>query len=164
MLVLDGPAGPWLPRGFEVIAQRGGGLDERLAAAFADVGGSTLLVGMDTPQVTPALLGEALHELLAGPCDAVLGPASDGGYWTIGLVRPDDRVFIGVPMSEPTTGRHQRERLSHLGVATAMLPELTDVDTFAAALAVAPLCAGAGFASTVAAINAELGPLPAERS
>ena len=33
--------------------QRGDGLDERLAHAFADVGGPALLVGMDTPQVTP---------------------------------------------------------------------------------------------------------------
>ena len=48
--------GPWLGDGFEVIAQRGDGLDERLAAAFDDVGGPTFLIGMDTPQVTPALL------------------------------------------------------------------------------------------------------------
>ena len=46
----------WLPAGFEVIPQRGDGLDERLAAAFADVGEPAFLVGMDTPQVTPALL------------------------------------------------------------------------------------------------------------
>ena len=37
VLVLDGQPGCWLPNGWEVIPQRGGGLDERLAAAFADV-------------------------------------------------------------------------------------------------------------------------------
>ena len=43
--------------------QRGDGLAERLAAAFADVGGPALLVGMDTPQVTPALLERGLGAL-----------------------------------------------------------------------------------------------------
>ena len=36
VLALDGAPGDWLPAGFDVIGQRGGGLDERLAAAFAD--------------------------------------------------------------------------------------------------------------------------------
>src|SRR5690242_2238203 len=56
VLVLEGMPGPWLPDGFEVIAQHGDGLAERLGAAFADVGESAFLVGMDTPQVTPAQL------------------------------------------------------------------------------------------------------------
>ena len=56
VVVLDGQPGDWLPDGFEIFAQRGDGLDERLAAAFADVGGPALIVGMDTPQLTSALL------------------------------------------------------------------------------------------------------------
>src|SRR4051812_29479561 len=48
--VLDGEPGPWLPAGFDVIAQRGGGLGERLAAPFEDAGEPAFLVGMDTPQ------------------------------------------------------------------------------------------------------------------
>ena len=75
-----GPGRRWLPRRLEVIAQRGGGLDERLASAFEDVGGPALLVGMDTPQVTPASSPQACVRLGAGT-DAVLGPAPDGGYW-----------------------------------------------------------------------------------
>ena len=74
MLVLDGPVGDWLAPGVEVVAQRGGGLDERLAHAFADVGGPALLVGMDTPQVTPADLARGSAASGAGD-DAVLGPA-----------------------------------------------------------------------------------------
>ena len=53
VLVLDGAPGPWLRPGFEVLAQRGAGLAERLAAAFADIGEPALVVGMDTPQLTP---------------------------------------------------------------------------------------------------------------
>lgn len=52
VLVLSGELGPWLPGGFEVLAQRGDGFDEPLAAAFVDAGTPALLVGMDTPQVT----------------------------------------------------------------------------------------------------------------
>ena len=87
ILALDGAPGRWLPPGVEVTAQRGGGLDERLANAFADVTGPTVLIGMDTPQVTPAMLAEASRELDRG--DAVFGPAADGGFWLLGLREPD---------------------------------------------------------------------------
>ena len=60
VLVLDGEVGSWLPPGIEVLAERGAGLDERLAYAYDDLGGGALLVGMDTPQLTPALLSTAL--------------------------------------------------------------------------------------------------------
>ena len=56
VLVLEGRPGPWLPAGFDVVPQCGGPLDERLAGAFAGVRGPALLIGMDTPQVTPGLL------------------------------------------------------------------------------------------------------------
>jgi glycosyltransferase A (GT-A) superfamily protein (DUF2064 family) len=69
--------------------------------------------------------------------DAVLGPAVDGGYWTIGMTRPDPAAFHGVPMSSEHTCAAQRERLAELGLRTAELPVLRDVDTAADAEAVA---------------------------
>ena len=84
---------------------------------------------MDTPQVTPELLDAGLARLANG-ADAVFGAATDGGYWAIGLARPDPRVFDGVPMSEPHTGAAQRARLRALGLETHYLPLLRDVDTF----------------------------------
>ncbi|WP_255205084.1 DUF2064 domain-containing protein, partial [Actinomadura sp. BRA 177] len=109
-LALDGAPGPWLPAGFTVLAQRGGGLDERLAAAFADAwaGRPLVLLGMDTPQVTPGLLTRAARDLEHR--DAVLGPAADGGFWLLGLRRPDARLLRGVPMSRPDTGTAQLAR------------------------------------------------------
>ena len=77
VLVLDGQPGPWLPAGFELIAQRGEDLAERLAAAFADTGAPAFLVGMDTPQLTPALLELGLAAVARG--EAAFGPALDGG-------------------------------------------------------------------------------------
>ena len=127
VLVLDGRPGPWLPAGMEVVPQTDGGLDRRLAAAFGITTGPTLLVGMDTPQITPALLREGLDRVADG-ADAVLGPATDGGYWAIGMRHPDPSAFPGVPMSVDETGRAQLRRLLALGLDVTLLPELRDVD------------------------------------
>jgi glycosyltransferase A (GT-A) superfamily protein (DUF2064 family) len=132
VLVLDGQPGPWLPPGFEIVPQRGGLLDERLAWAFAAVRGPALLVGMDTPQVTPDLLTVDWDA-----ADAVFGPAADGGFWALGLRAPDPDLLRGVPMSTARTGAIQRARLVGAGLRVVDLPQLRDVDTAADALAVA---------------------------
>jgi uncharacterized protein len=137
ILALDGEPDGWLPPGFELHAQRGAGLGERLGHALAAAGGPALVVGMDTPQLTPALLRVAAGRLREPEVDAVLGPAMDGGYWTIGLRRPDPAAFEGVPMSSAETCAAQRARLGELGLRTAELPALRDVDTIADAAAVA---------------------------
>lgn len=152
VLALDGPSPPWLPAGLQLVAQRGGGLDERLAAALADVGGPALLVGMDTPQVTPALLSWSLARL--EQADAALGLAPDGGYWAIGLRRSDPRAFLGVPMSTPVTGAAQFARLRALGLRVDLLPALRDVDGIADALAVAAVAPASRFAATLRAVVA----------
>jgi rSAM/selenodomain-associated transferase 1 len=150
VVVLDGPVGDWLAPGVEVVAQRGDGLDERLANAFADVGGPALLVGMDTPQVTPADLARGLAHLMAPGIDAVLGPATDGGYWAIGLRAPQPSAFLGVPMSTARTGRVQHARLRQLGLRVALVPALRDVDRIADARAVAALAPAGRFARALA--------------
>jgi uncharacterized protein len=152
LLALDGLPGPWLPGGFEVVPQPSGGLGDRLADAFARAGGPAFLVGMDTPQVTPAVLRDAVGRL--ADVDAVLGPAADGGYWGIGLRRPDAAVFAGVPMSTAHTGLAQRERLRALGLRVGDLPALRDVDTYADACAVAPFtAAGSAFSAAFAGLD-----------
>jgi glycosyltransferase A (GT-A) superfamily protein (DUF2064 family) len=136
-LVLEGAPGDWLPVGIEVIPQRPVGFAERLAGAFEDVGEPAFLIGMDTPQVTPTLLDAALDALGVPEIAAALGPCEDGGYWGIGLRHADARVFAGVPMSTGRTGECQRLRLGELGLRTATLPSLRDVDRHADAVAVA---------------------------
>jgi rSAM/selenodomain-associated transferase 1 len=147
--VLDGVAGPWLPDEFTVVPQREGDLAERLAAAFAELDGPAIVIAMDTPQVTEELLADAARELARPRTDAVIGLTDDGGYWAIGLRRPDGRVFENVPMSSSHTGAAQLARLRDLGLATALLPRLRDVDTFDDALAVAAEAPGTRFASAV---------------
>ncbi len=151
LLALDGEPGAWLPDGFDVVAQRGDGLGERLAAAFEDAGGRAFLVGMDTPQVQPRQLEAGLSAL--DRADATLGRAPDGGYWGIGLRCPDQRVFDEVPMSVPGTADAQLSRLADLRLEVAALPVMRDVDTIADAVMVAERAPDTRFAAALAALG-----------
>ncbi|MEV0649013.1 DUF2064 domain-containing protein [Phytomonospora sp. NPDC050363] len=153
ILVLDGEPGPWLPEGFEVVAQCGGGLDQRLAGAFAHAGGPALLIGMDTPQAGLAELAPALAEDAWARHDAYFGPAADGGFWALGLARPDASLILGVPMSTADTGREQRARLVAAGLSVGELPPLRDVDTAADVAAVAALAPYGRFAARAAKLG-----------
>ena len=127
VLVFEGDA-----RGFdarvEVVKQRGGSLNDRLTGAFADLGEPTgrriLLIGMDTPQVSAALL-----DCDWDGYDALLGLSEDGGFWAIGLRTPDAAsCFAGIEMSTRRTGAAQLARLISLGHTVKLLPPLRDVD------------------------------------
>jgi rSAM/selenodomain-associated transferase 1 len=151
VLIFEGDPSRWLPAGFEVIPQRGNGLAERLAAAFEDVNEPALLVGMDTPQLTPELLMHGIDALRSPAIDAVLGPSLDGGYWSIGLSTPQRAAFAGVPMSSHSTCIRQRTRLHELGLRVHEQPVLRDVDTIEDAVAVAGECASTRSGSRFAA-------------
>jgi glycosyltransferase A (GT-A) superfamily protein (DUF2064 family) len=154
---LAGDPGRWLPPGFDVIVQRGGGLDERLAWALADALVTSpdplVFIGMDTPQVTPALLAEAIGPLVDGTADATFGMAEDGGFWLLGLREIDPALVLGVPMSRADTGALQLARLHHAGLRVAMLPELADVDTAEEAERIAAAAPGSRFAARVRALG-----------
>lgn len=143
--------------GFTVLAQRGDLLGHRLAGAFADAaqgagaGRATLLIGMDTPQVTSRLLEQALDRLAEG--DAVYGPASDGGWWALGLHDPRHaRVLAAVPMSRADTGKMTLVALAARGIRPSLLAELDDVDTFDDARTVAAAAPDTRFARCLAAM------------
>jgi rSAM/selenodomain-associated transferase 1 len=157
VLALDGSPGPWLPPGFDVIGQRGAGLDERIAWALADARVTlpipVVLIGMDTPQVTPALLAQAAEPLVAKTADATFGMAEDGGFWLLGLREVDTSLILGVPMSQPDTGPRQLARLEQAGLRIRMLPELTDVDTIDEAERVAAVTPDSRFAACMARLR-----------
>ena len=146
VLVLDGR---YDAAGFDVLPQRGGPMPERLAAAFDDCDPvlPTLLVGMDTPQLTAELLQQAVDRLAEHP--AVLGLAPDGGWWALGLQRPDGALLREVPTSRDDTGARQLAALRSAGLAPHLLPELRDVDTAQDARAVAALAPYGRFAEVV---------------
>ncbi|MFF6883736.1 DUF2064 domain-containing protein [Streptomyces sp. NPDC012421] len=150
VLVLDGEPGAWLPARFEVVPQVAGGLDARLAAAFAGCDGPALLIGMDTPQITPALLTAAV---CWDTYDAWFGPAADGGFWALGLRSPEPSLLLGVPMSRADTGGVLHERLRTAGLNIGRLPVLRDVDTAEDARLVAAEATGTRFAALHAVLS-----------
>ena len=136
-----------------VLPQRGADLGERLANAHLDVsaefaGLRVFQIGMDTPQVGPALLGRALAAL--ADTAAVLGPAADGGWWGLGLRAPARaEVLRAVPMSRGDTGMRTLLALRGAGLRVGRLPTLSDVDFLPAALRVAAIAPGTRFAQAV---------------
>ncbi|MBE1576350.1 DUF2064 domain-containing protein [Amycolatopsis roodepoortensis] len=148
-----GPEIALMLRKTEVIPQRGEGFDLRLVNAYADAprpGEPVLQIGMDTPQVTPALLAEAADR----PEDAVLGLAEDGGWWALGLKDPlHAKALAGVPMSRDDTGRQTVQALAAIGLHPGILPTLSDVDTIADARRVAAAAPHGRFARAVAEVR-----------
>jgi glycosyltransferase A (GT-A) superfamily protein (DUF2064 family) len=124
--------------GWTVHPQRGDGLGERLARAHAAAAGDgpTVQVGMDTPQLTSTDL-LAIAEAASGG-DAVLGPATDGGWWVLALSDPSAALALSsVRMSRPDTFESTRHALAGAGQTVRVGHELTDVDTMQDAASVA---------------------------
>jgi glycosyltransferase A (GT-A) superfamily protein (DUF2064 family) len=143
----------------DVFPQRGDAFADRLAAAHADArdlvgtGPAILQVGMDTPQLTPALLRASLRT--AATSDAVLGPADDGGWWALAVRDPAwAEALRTVTMSRADTGERTLAALQAVGAHVTMLPTVRDVDTWADAQAVAALTPDTEFAAAVAAVAA----------
>lgn len=118
---------------FTVIGQRGADFGHRLAYAHADAATAAgdrpiLQIGMDTPQLTADQLADCAGKL--SPGTAVLGPASDGGWWSLGV---SDAALAGcltqVPMSQSDTGALTAAALERAGAQVVLATELGDVDT-----------------------------------
>ncbi len=116
-----------------VIPQDGATFAERLVHAHREAsraGLPVLQIGMDTPQLSGELLTMAADTLLADDTDAVLGMATDGGWWALGVTDAGAASVLGdIPMSRSDTGALTLAALAALGCAVAELPLLTDVDT-----------------------------------
>ena len=105
---------------------------------------------MDTPQVTPDLLHGTATLLTAA--QVVLGPATDGGWWALGLRDPARASALRwVPMSRPDTGALTLAALGSDAVPAAVL---SDVDTLEDAVRVAGDIPDSRFAAAVAAVAA----------
>ena len=143
------------PAGWSRVAQRGSSLGERIAQAFTDTaepGTASILIGMDTPQVSPDLLRDAISRLESAP--AVLGPAEDGGWWALGLHDPlHAEALRDVPTSTDETGSLTLAALRRRGLEVVLLDALRDVDTAVDARLVAELCSTESrFARSVAVL------------
>jgi rSAM/selenodomain-associated transferase 1 len=88
---------------------------------------TVILIGTDCPAMLADDLRAAAAALASG-CDAVLGPAEDGGFWLIGASRYDEALLAGIAWSSATVLESQRERLRSLDWHWRELRTLWDID------------------------------------
>jgi rSAM/selenodomain-associated transferase 1 len=121
-----------LPAEFGLLLQVGDDLGQVLLGAtraFLDAGhDSVLLVNGDSPTLPTRLLVQAVEALREPGDRMVLGPASDGGYYLIGLKHAHQHLFRQIAWGTDTVGRSTCERAAEIGLATTLLPEWYDVD------------------------------------
>jgi uncharacterized protein len=121
-----------LPAEFGLLLQAGDDLGHVLIGAtraLLDAGHDcVLLVNGDSPTLPTRLLVQAVETMRAPGDRMVLGPASDGGYYLIGLKRPHRHLFMQIAWGTDTVARSTCERAAEIGLATVLLPEWYDVD------------------------------------
>ncbi|MCA9080424.1 MAG: TIGR04282 family arsenosugar biosynthesis glycosyltransferase [Planctomycetaceae bacterium] len=88
-----------------------------------------VIVGADCPLLTAGLVHTAFEQLTHHDC--VLGPASDGGYYLIGLRRPLPDLFTDIPWSTAQVLPATLARLVQLDATHWLLPERFDIDNIA---------------------------------
>jgi rSAM/selenodomain-associated transferase 1 len=122
---------PWLRSGWQAVPQTDGDLGARLTAAFARAFGAgaqrVVIVGSDCPFVTVKDIKEAFENLTSR--DMAVGPATDGGYWLIGLRQPQPGLFQKIPWSTDQVLAETLSRARTLGLKMHLLRLLSDVDT-----------------------------------
>ncbi|MCE5265252.1 MAG: TIGR04282 family arsenosugar biosynthesis glycosyltransferase [Deltaproteobacteria bacterium] len=119
---------------FVYTPQEGKGLGERMGNAFRRCFlkgfGTAILVGSDVPDLTAEVVGEAFRAI-ENDCDAVLGPACDGGYYLIGFRAAafDAAVFREMPWGEDTVYEKTLDRLRAREYRIHLAPAWRDIDT-----------------------------------
>ncbi len=88
---------------------------------------SVCLVGTDIYELTPGIIDGAFDKL--NKSDVVIGPARDGGYYLIGMTRPDAKVFDISAWSTSSVLEETLLRVQEQGLGCAMLEALGDIDT-----------------------------------
>ena len=118
------PGLPWrVQPPAETLGER---MSHAFAAAFAAGAGRVVVIGTDCPGLTAELLRQAF-DLLATH-DLVAGPATDGGYYLLGMKELHHPLFTGKQWSTATVLADTLADAARLGLRAAQLPTLTDVD------------------------------------
>lgn len=117
--------------GWTLYEQRGETLGDRLAAlvevAVRAIGSPVIVIGSDCPWLTENHIAASLEAM--STADLVLGPAEDGGYYLIALNDSRPEIFRGIPWSSAEVLAATLETARVLGLRTAQLEPLSDVDT-----------------------------------
>jgi rSAM/selenodomain-associated transferase 1 len=116
---------------FTSSVQQGADLGERMVRAmensFQKGFDRVVIIGGDCFEMTPAIIHEAFQRLHV--CDCVIGPATDGGYYLIGLRRSIPDIFQSVPWGTSAVLNRTIQALHATPYSHCLLDRLSDVDT-----------------------------------
>ncbi len=119
----------------ELVPQRGDTLGDRMHNVFAHLFArgysGVVMIGSDVPTLPPAYVEQAFDSLRDRRTGVVIGPASDGGYYLIGLSGPSPELFASVPWSTPEVLSVTLRTAETLRLSVALTPEWYDVDDLA---------------------------------
>ena len=122
----------WAGPGFNFKAQAGEDLGERLINAFGEVfsvaAGKAVIIASDVPDISADMINRAIEALDCN--DIVLGPSHDGGYYLLGMNKPHEELFRGIPWSTPEVTERTLARAGEMGLTACLLPTLIDIDNF----------------------------------
>src|SRR5215467_11657021 len=122
----------FLPRQVGMLPPRSVGLANSLPDAIEDLIArgyeGACLVNADSPTLPTSVLVEAVASLRAPGDRVVLGPATDGGYYLIGLKHPHRHLFHEIDWSTERVYRQTAERAASIGLELVTLPAWYDVD------------------------------------
>ena len=122
------PADGW--NGYARALQTGADLGQRMANAFGECftagAKQVVIIGSDCLSIGPAHIQAAFEAL--SQTDVVIGPATDGGYYLLGMSRLHTYLFENMPWSEPQLGAQTRQAIQAHGQTLTLLEELTDID------------------------------------
>jgi rSAM/selenodomain-associated transferase 1 len=121
-----------LPPQVRLLPPRNLGLANSLPDAIEDLialgHDGACLVNADSPTLPTSLLVEAVMTLRTPGDRVILGPATDGGYYLIGLKHPHRQLFQDIDWSTERVYRQTVERAASLGLEVVTLPAWYDVD------------------------------------
>lgn len=118
-----------------VLRQTGGSFNERFEAAvrqtFDEGYDHIVILGSDTPELGAAHIEQAFAQLARGAhprAQAVLGPATDGGYYILGLSSFSRAPFVDISLGGPHVAIDTVTALEQAGFAVSLLVPLPDID------------------------------------
>ncbi|MBD3638867.1 MAG: TIGR04282 family arsenosugar biosynthesis glycosyltransferase [Crocinitomicaceae bacterium] len=115
----------------EKFLQKGNDLGERMKNAFDhgfQLGYKKIIgIGTDLPDLRTEVMNQAFEAL--DTSDTVFGPATDGGYYLLGMVNKNDNIFLNKPWSTSQVLKQTLEELENSGVTYRLLKEFNDIDT-----------------------------------
>lgn len=113
-----------------LLDQVGDDLGQRMQRAFADLFGrgyrQVFIVGTDVPTLPLSEYQQAVS--LIESHDLVLGPATDGGYYLIGLKRAAPELFTDVTWSTANVLAATQRNAVALGLTVGLLQKWRDID------------------------------------